>query len=49
MIHDVYSTQFASVRHAVDEFCVENDLLPMPVCDLHGSAVIRKPLKNGQK
>ena len=36
-------------RHAVDEFCAENDLLPMPVCDLHGSAVIRKPLKNGQK
>lgn len=49
MIHDVYSTQFGGVRHAVDEFCAENDLLPMPVCDLHGSAVIRKPLKNGQK
>ena len=49
MIHDVYSTQFGGVRHAVDEFCAENDLLPMPVCDLHGSAVIRKPIKNEHK
>lgn len=44
MIHDVYSTQFRGVRQAVDEFCGERGLLPLPVCDLHGSAVLRKAL-----
>ena len=44
LIHDVYSTQFCGVRHAVDEFCNGKKILPMLVCDLHGSAVIRKEL-----
>lgn len=42
MIHDVNSTQFQGLKKAVDEFCRANNLLPMPVCDLHGSVVIRK-------
>lgn len=42
MIHDVYSTQFTGAKKAVDEFCAERKLLPFPVPDLHGSAVIRK-------
>lgn len=42
MIHDVNSTQFGGAGRAVREFCGENGLYPMPVCDLHGSAVLRK-------
>ena len=42
MLHDVLSTQFTGVSKAVDEFCSEKNILPMPVCDLHGSVVIRK-------
>lgn len=43
LIHDVYSTQFSGCRRAVEEFCARQKLLPDPVCDLHGSAIIRKP------
>ena len=42
MLHDVNSTQFTGVAKAVDAFCAEKNILPMPVCDLHGSVVIRK-------
>ena len=42
MIHDVNSTQFIGAGKAVDEFCNEKGLLPVPVCDLHGSVIIRK-------
>lgn len=42
LIHDVNSTQFSGAGKAVREFCRENGLLPMPVCDLHGSVVLRK-------
>lgn len=42
MLHDVNSTQFTGVSRAVEEFCAEKNILPMPVCDLHGSAVLRK-------
>ena len=42
LIHDVYSTQFSGCRKAVDEFCQKNHLFADPVCDLHGSAIIRK-------
>ena len=42
LIHDVNSTQFSGAGKAVREFCRENGLLAMPVCDLHGSAVLRK-------
>lgn len=43
LVHDVNSTQFTGAGKAVREFCGEKGLLPMPVCDLHGSAVLRKP------
>ena len=42
MVHDVNSTQFGGAGKAVREFCGEKGLLPMPVCDLHGSVVVRK-------
>ena len=42
LIHDVYSTQFFGCKKAVDEFCHKNHLFADPVCDLHGSAIIRK-------
>ncbi len=42
LIHDVFSTQFSGCRKAVDDFCRERGIFPCPVCDLHGSAVIRK-------
>ena len=43
LVHDVNSTQFSGAGKAVREFCVEWGLLPMPVCDLHGSVVLRRP------
>ena len=43
LVHDVNSTQFSGAGKAVREFCAERGILPMPVCDLHGSAVLRKP------
>ncbi len=42
MVHDVNSTQFSGAGKAVREFCGEKGILPMPVCDLHGSVVLRK-------
>lgn len=46
LIHDVNSTQYTGAGKAVKEFCRERGLLAMPVCDLHGSVVLRKPLEN---
>ena len=43
LIHDVNSTQFSGAGKAVRDFCAERGLLPMPVCDLHGSVVLRRP------
>ena len=43
LIHDVNSTQFSGAGKAVREFCRTNGILPMPICDLHGSVVLRKP------
>ena len=45
LIHDVNSTQFSGAGKAVREFCRKQGLLPMPVCDLHGSVVLRRPLR----
>ncbi len=45
LVHDVNGTQFTGAGRAVREFCREKGLLPMPVCDLHGSVVLRKPWK----
>ena len=45
VIHDVNSTQFTGAGKAVRDFCCEKGILPMPVCDLHGSVVLRKAWK----
>mgnify|MGYP002854405800 CR=1 FL=1 len=45
LVHDVNSRQFTGAGKAVREFCREKAILPMPVCDLHGSVVLRKPWK----
>lgn len=45
MIHDAISTQFTGVMAAVDDFCADRRLLPTPLCDLHGSVILRKELK----
>ena len=42
MVHDYYSSQFPGVKKAVDEFCSEMNILPFPVCDVHGTVVLRK-------
>ena len=42
MIHDADSQQFAGVGKAVSDFCREQGIFPMPVCDLHGSLVLRR-------
>ena len=40
MIHDYNSMQFPGVRQAVREFCRETGAMPVPLADLHGTAVI---------
>ena len=45
MIHDVNSTQFRGPGKAVKIFCRERGLLPVPICDLHGSVLLRKEWK----
>ena len=42
LVHDVNSTQFTGAGKAVREFCKERGIFSMPVCDLHGSVVLRK-------
>lgn len=38
----VNSTQFHGPGKAVKEFCRERKLLPVPICDLHDSVLLRK-------
>ncbi|MEL7649330.1 MAG: TylF/MycF/NovP-related O-methyltransferase [Sedimentibacter sp.] len=40
LLHDYNSTQFPNVKKAVQEFAKEADIRVIPLCDLHGSAVI---------
>ena len=42
IVHDYNSTQFPGVKRAVKRFCKENDVYLLPICDMHGSAVIIK-------
>lgn len=42
LIHDYNSTQFPGAGKAVRRFCAENDLMVLPLSDLHGSAVLMK-------
>ena len=49
LIHDVNSTQFSGTGKAVREFCSEEGIYPLPVCDLHGSVILQKPGKYQDK
>jgi len=42
LVHDYTSMQFEGVRKAVDAYAKENGITPVPLMDLHGSAVIVK-------
>lgn len=42
IIHDYNSTQFPGVKKAVKSFCKENNVFIVPLCDMHGSAVLIK-------
>ncbi len=40
LLHDYNSIQFPNVKKAVQDFSKESDIKIIPLCDLHGSAVI---------
>lgn len=42
IIHDYNSSQFLGVKKAVKKFCKENNDFLVPLCDMHGSAVLVK-------
>jgi O-methyltransferase len=42
LIHDYNSTQYPGVGEAVRRFCEEETAYVMPLCDLHGTAMIMK-------
>lgn len=42
IIHDYNSSQFSGVKKAVKKFCKENNAFLVPLCDMHGSAVLVK-------
>lgn len=42
IVHDYNNSQFSGAGEAIDRFCRENNILVVPLCDLHGSAVIVK-------
>lgn len=42
LLHDYTSMQFPGVKKAADEFMVPKGLVPVPLMDLHGSAVLVK-------
>lgn len=42
IIHDYNSSQFPGVQKAVKKFCRENNVFVVPLCDMHGSAVLSK-------
>lgn len=44
MIHDVNSTQYTGAGKAVREFCKEQNIFSIPVCDLHGSVLLQKQI-----
>ena len=43
LVHDVNGFQYAGAARAVREFCSARRLFPTPLCDLHGSVLLRKP------
>lgn len=42
IVHDYNSSQFPGVKKAVKEYCSENNIFIVPLCDMHGSAVLTK-------
>ncbi|WP_027400413.1 TylF/MycF/NovP-related O-methyltransferase [Anaerovorax odorimutans] len=42
IIHDYNNTRFNGVKEAVSTYCNENNLFIVPLCDLHGTAVLMK-------
>lgn len=42
IVHDYNSSQFPGVKKAVKEYCNENNIFIVPLCDMHGSAVLIK-------
>ena len=40
IVHDFNNTQFKGAGEAVRRYCREEGIFPVPLCDLHGSAVI---------
>lgn len=42
IIHDYNSSQFPGVKKAVKEFCKQYNIFVVPICDMHGSAVLVK-------
>lgn len=44
MVHDYNSMQFQGVKKAVWEFADQNGLMPVPLADLHGTAVFVKQI-----
>jgi O-methyltransferase len=48
IVHDYNSEQFAGVGAATREFCERKGLFPVPLSDLHGSAVLIKQSSGAQ-
>ena len=42
LVHDYNSTQFPGVGEAVRRFCLEEGVFPVPLSDLHGTAMLVK-------
>lgn len=42
IVHDYNSSRFPGVKDAVKEYCRENNIFIVPLCDMHGSAVLIK-------
>ena len=43
LIHDYNSRQFPGAGRAVREYCTAHEIYPIPLMDMHGSAVIVHP------
>jgi O-methyltransferase len=43
VVHDYNNARFAGARHAVRQFCEENQVFVVPLPDLHGTGIIVKP------
>lgn len=43
VVHDYNNARFPGARHAVRQFCEENQVFVVPLPDLHGTGIIVKP------